>query len=419
MLGDRVGVAGGVAGGVAPQARLGGADDSRVDSASCRGLPWTLAREWAHAAAAPVGTVTVPLREAAGLALAQDLVAPTPLPGFDTAAMDGFAVAGDGPWRLVGESLLGSPWSGGALESGSAARIATGALVPRGAHAVLPVEQSRVEAGLLTGPALPEGKHVRRTGEDAQPGTRLVKAGTLARPSLLGLAATCGHDTLRVHRRPRVRVIVTGGELVHTGIAPPGHVRDALGPLLHPLLQQWGAEVTATLHAPDHPRSALIEAVTGATDTEVVVVAGSTSVGVTDGLRSFLLAHNADWIVDTVACRPGHPQLLARLPSGPYVVGLPGNPFAALVAAYTMLQPLLEGLTGRPLGRLPRAPLAEPVDTPPDRTRIVPAAWDGPALRPLGGSRPAFLNGAAIGDALAVIAPATPPEAAVPFMNLA
>ncbi|WP_051704421.1 molybdopterin molybdotransferase MoeA [Glycomyces sp. NRRL B-16210] len=381
-------------------------------------LPWDLARERAHAAAPPLEAVEVALGDAAGASLARGLVATAPLPGFDTAAMDGFAVTGSGPWRVVGESVPGRPWAARRLEDGAAIRIATGAVVPRGARAVLPIEQAVTNTGELDGPELPEGRHIRRTGEDARAGTELAAAGTRVGPALIGLAATCGYDTLRVHRRPVVRVIVTGDELVHAGAAAPGRVRDALGPLLRPFLAEAGAEVDAVVHALDSPATALGDAVAAASGAEVVVVAGSTSVGTTDGLRPLLAAQGAELIVDTVACRPGHPQLLARLDGGPYVVGLPGNPFAALVAAYTLLVPLLDGLAGRPLRRLPQAMLAEPVQAPPGKTRIVPVVWEGSVVRPLGGSRPAFLNGAALGDALAVVPPGTVPGTPVPVIAL-
>ncbi|WP_148085998.1 molybdopterin-binding protein [Actinocorallia herbida] len=228
----------------------------------------------------------------------------------------------------------------------------------------------------LTGPALPDGKHIRRAGEDAPAGRSLAPAGTPAAPAVLGLAASCGYDDLLVHRAPTVRAVVTGDELVHHGPPSAGRVRD------------------------------------------VVVVTGSTSVGATDGLRRLLAERDAHWIVDAVACRPGHPQLLARPPGGPYVVGLPGNPFAAPAAAHTILGPLLAGLSGRPLGALPYASLLAPVPVPAGRTRIVPVAWDGPGVRPLGGDRPAFLNGAALCDALAAIPPGAETGAMVPLLPL-
>ena len=403
----------------------------RIQDSAVRDVAWTRARELAHHAARPhVAPVRVRLSEAAGGVLAEDLV--TALPGFDTAAMDGFAVAGGGPWRVRGQARAGSAWQGGRLEPECAIRISTGTLVPDGTWAVLPIEDARVDGDWVFGTSLPQGKHIRRAGEDAAAGTCLAGAGTLVGSALLGLAATCGYDELLVRRAASVRAVVTGDELVRHGRPEAGRVRDALGPMLPALIAQLGGRLTRLVHVPDLPRSALRDAVIGTCDADadantddsagsgadVVVVTGSTSVGVGDGLRRLLAECGAQWIVDAVACRPGHPQLLARLPDGPFVVGLPGNPFAALVAAHTLLGPLLAGLAGRPLPRLPHAPLAGPVKAATGKTRLVPVVWDGGAVLPLRGDRPAFLNGAALGDALAAVPPDAVDGQPVPLVLL-
>ncbi|AQZ61570.1 Molybdopterin biosynthesis protein MoeA [[Actinomadura] parvosata subsp. kistnae] len=389
-----------------------------ADQETRRDVAWAAARQLAHEAAEPTPPVQVPLGRVAGLVLADDLVAATPLPAFDTSAMDGYAVAGPGPWTIAGSARPGRPWAGERLADGQAVEISTGAVVPPGTHAVLPVESATTDDGHVTGPELPPGKHIRRTGEDAPAGTRLAPAGTPVGPALLGLAASCGYDELPVRRRPAVRAIVTGDELARHGLPGPGRVRDALGPLLPPLVADLGGDLAGLAHVPDEPDAVLAEAVTAASDADVVVVTGSTSVGVTDGLRRLLAERDARWIVDSVASRPGHPALLARPRGGPYVIGLPGNPFAALTAAHTLLGPLLAGLSGRPLGSLPQAPLLTPIPVPAGRTRIVPVVWDGAGVRALGGDRPAFLNGAALGDALAAVPHGHEPGAPVPLILL-
>lgn len=132
---------------------------------------------------------------------------------------------------------------------------------------------------------------------------------------------------------------------------------------------------------------------------------GTLSVGVTDQLRRLLRARDARWIVDTVACRPGHPQLMAELGASRWLVGLPGSPFPALVAARTLLAPLLAGLSGRRLPELPLAVVTGDVRPAPGLTRLIPVAWQGGVVRVVGGHRAAFLQGAALGDALAAIPP--------------
>ncbi|MFI6620572.1 molybdopterin-binding protein [Streptomyces sp. NPDC050528] len=221
--------------------------------------------------------------------------------------------------------------------------------------------------------------------------------------ALPGLAAACGHDTLPVRPRPRVRALVTGDELTHTGHPAPGQVRDALGPMPPSLAHTLGGEVTGPHHVPDRPTSSLADALRRAPyGSDVIVVTGSTSAGVTDQLCAFLAGDgDARWIVDTVACRPGHPQLLAQLPDGRWILGLPGNPYAAVVAAHTLLAPLLAGLTGRPMPALSRVALTGDIRTAPGRTRLVLVTWDGVTGRAVGGHGSAFLRGAALADALA------------------
>ncbi|GAA3201191.1 molybdopterin molybdotransferase MoeA [Actinocorallia longicatena] len=383
-----------------------------------RGVPWQRARHLAHAAARPLGAVDLPLDLAAGLTLARELVTRTALPAFDTSAMDGFGVAGPGPWRIRGTVRAGTVWTGGPLRPGEAVAISTGACVPPGADSVLPVEVAERAGDLLTGPDPRPGGHIRRLGEDAAAGTVLAPPGTPAGPALLGLAATCGHDTLRVRPRPGVRLLVTGDELVRAGEPGPGRIRDALGPSLPSLVTGLGGEPLSVHEVEDAPGNALAEAVEGAGEAQVIVVTGSTSVGTTDALRRLLHDHEARWIVDTVACRPGHPQLLAELPDGRLLLGLPGNPYAALVAAHTLLAPLLAGLAGRGLPALPMLPLTGEVPVTPGRTRLLPVVWAGAAARVLGGHGAAFLNGAALADALAAVPPGWNREDPVPLIVL-
>ncbi|MFE9630081.1 molybdopterin molybdotransferase MoeA [Streptomyces sp. NPDC006463] len=377
-------------------------DTTTVHTAPAQAMPWQRARELAHGAPLPLAARTVPLAAATGLTLADALRTHHPLPAFDTAAMDGYAVAGQGPWRIRGTVRAGTAWDG-PVAPGEAVEISTGAPVPAGACAVLPLELAGGGDGWVSGPAQAPGEHIRRAGEDAPVGTCLAPAGTRVGPALLGLAASCGYDVLRVRPRPRVGILVTGDELDRDGMPGPGRIRDALGPLLPPLVTALGGAAVGVQHVPDRPAVLLAEAVHGLRDTEVVVVTGSTSVGTTDQLRQLLGDADARMSVDTVACRPGHPQLLAGLGSGRWVVGLPGNPYAALVAAHTLLAPLLAGLSGRSLPPLPQVPVRGDVRPVPGVARLVPVAWDGSGARVVGGHRAAFLRGAAVGDALAVI----------------
>jgi len=365
---------------------------------------WETAR--ARAAAAPaLAPVRLALAEARGTVLAAPVSARSDLPACDTAAMDGYAVAGPGPWRVTGRVL---PGRGGtaSLAPGEAAEIGTGAVVPLGAGAVLAYEQAVRAGDEVSGLAEP-GRHIRRRGEECAAGTEVLPAGTVLTPAALGLAASLGNDAVTVRPRPRVAALVTGEEIVDSGPSAPGRTRDAVGPLLPGLVDWAGGTLTEPVRVPDH-RAALSAALaTAAAGADVVTVCGASSKGPADHLRAVLADAGADLLVEGVACRPGHPQLLARLPDGPLVVGLPGNPYAALAAGLTLLVPALAAQTGR-VHRPEYARLAGVEAAHPSDTRLVPVRRTPEGVVPAGHDRPALLWGAALADALAVIPPGAP-----------
>ncbi|MFF5076501.1 molybdopterin molybdotransferase MoeA [Actinoplanes sp. NPDC000266] len=375
---------------------------------------WHQARQHAREAGHPLLPIEVPLGQAAGFALAKPLVALSPLPAYDAAAMDGYAVAGTGPWRIAGRVLAGDPGRPAPLAPGTAMEIGTGALVPSGADAVLPYERSTRTGHTISGELFP-GRHIRRRGEDCPAGQEVLPAGVVANPVVLGLAASLGHDALAVHRRPRVGIVVTGTELRRSGIPGAGQVRDAIGPMLPGLIRAAGGEPAWEARVTDDP-AALAGALLRP-DVDVLAVCGATSAGAADHLRRTLDTLGARILIHGVACRPGHPQLFAELPDGRFAVGLPGNPFAALVAALTLLSPLLGRLAGRPEPPMPTATLTGPMTprardtrpmpvTPHARdTRLVPVTRIGALARPVGHDRPGSLWGAAGADALAVVPP--------------
>jgi molybdopterin molybdotransferase len=315
--------------------------------------------------------------------------------------MDGYAVCGPPPWRVVGRFLAGSEPPPG-LTPGCAAEIATGAVVPPLADAVLPYEQASRRGWMVTGVA-ETGRHIRRRGEDFPLGASLLPAGTVVTPAVLGLAASVGHDSLQVWRRPVVNVVVTGAEVRDVGLPGPGRVRDAIGPVLPGVVNTAGGLLGVRCSVGDD-LSALVAALLEP-GPDVFVVSGGTSVGAADQVRTALDAVSARVLVSGVACRPGHPQLLAQKPDGRFVVGLPGNPFAALVAGLTLLQPLLAALGGRPSPPAVIATLGAPIPPHPRDTRLVPVTLAGALALPTGHDRPGSLWGAALADALAVVPP--------------
>jgi molybdopterin molybdotransferase len=403
------------------------------------GLPWPTARACAHAAAGPLAPVELPLAACLGATLAAPLVARTPLPGFDTAALDGYAVRGGGPWRVAGQRHAGAvdaadrpagraagraadrpadrPADKATLAPGEAVEIATGAVVPRGAEAVLPYEEATRHGAALRGTVVP-GRHIRRAGEDWAAGTALVEGGAHVTPAVLGVASSAGHDVLTVRPRPRVAALITGNEVISHGLPGTGQVRDAVGPMLPGALRALGAELVACDHLPDQP-----EQLTGAiaqSRAHVVVTVGAASVGPADHLRAVLRALDADLLIGSVAVKPGRPQLLARLPDQRIVVGLPGNPLAALAAICTLVGPLVAGLAGRPLPELALASLTGDVRADPTSTRLVVVrrTADAGAAEPTGHDRAGTLWGAALAQAFAALPPGWDGRSPVPIVPL-
>lgn len=363
---------------------------------------WPEARQRAYDVAGPLDPVEVELSAAVGCVLADALWSLVPIPAFDTAAMDGWAVRGPGPWRLVPGAVLAGAGPADALPDGAAVEVATGAMVPAGTEAVLPYEHGAAAAGELVGTVEP-GRHVRWTGEESAARTALLPAGTLVSPAAAGLAASAGHDRLRVHPLPRVAALVTGDELLRSGLPGAGRTRDAVGPLLPAVVASYGGVLVSLDHLGDDP-DVLAKALADA-DADVVVTTGASSVGRADFLPMALRALGAELVVDGVRVRPGHPQVLARLPDGRLVVGMPGNPLAALAAAVTVLAPALAALAGRDR---PRTSTVRTTDALPAATashRLVPVTVRGDLARPTGHAGASMLRGAALADAFAVVPP--------------
>ncbi|MCJ0868730.1 molybdopterin molybdotransferase MoeA [Streptomyces sp. AP-93] len=378
-----------------------------------RAATWLRARETATRAGSAVRgrTHRVPLAAALGEVLALPLDALGDLPSFDTSAMDGWAVAGPGPWTIrPGESALAGSDRPAPLADGEAVRIATGARIPADTTAVIRSEHSR-EAGTLLYAERPvaTGQDIRPRGQECRSGDLLLPAGSLVTPAVLGLAAAAGYDELTTRPRPRVEILVLGDELLTEGPPHDGLIRDALSPMLGPWLTRLGAEVIAVRRLGDDPAGAeaLLAAVTGSA-ADVVITTGGTASGPVDHVHPVLAKAGAELLVDGVAVRPGHPMLLARLgehPDGRHLVGLPGNPLAAVSGLLTLAEPLLRALAGR----RPRPRYVVPVegDVPghPHDTRLVPVLLTEDHAVPLRYNGPAMLRGVAAADALAVVPP--------------
>ncbi|MFJ4007577.1 molybdopterin molybdotransferase MoeA [Streptomyces sp. NPDC090023] len=368
--------------------------------------PWPRAREIAARAARraprrPV--VSVALGDALGLVLAAPLDALSDLPSFDTSAMDGWAVAGPGPWQLRDGGVLAGHAPPEPLTDGEAVRIATGARVPTGVTAVLRSEHGRTapQDRLHATGEVTHGQDIRPRGQECRRGDQLMPTGTLITPAVLGLAAAAGYDTVTVVPRPRAEILVLGDELLTEGLPHDGLIRDALGPMLAPWLRALGAEVIAVRRLGDDAK-ALRKAIT-TSRADLIVTTGGTAAGPVDHVHPTLDRIGAELLVDGVAVRPGHPMLLARTKADQHLVGLPGNPLAAVSGLITLAEPLLRTLAAHPAPEPYAMPLREAVQGHAHDTRLVPVVLRGERAVPLHYSGPAMLRGIATADALAVV----------------
>lgn len=373
--------------------------------------PWPEARATAERAAraavraAHRDPVSAPLDAALGLTLAAPLAALTDLPSFDTSAMDGWAVAGPGPWAVRDEGVLAGHAEPARLTDGEAVRIATGARVPQDTTAVLRTEHGRTDGRdrLQATRDVAHGQDIRPRGQECRSGDQLLPVGTLVTPAVLGLAAAAGYDTLTAVPRPRVDVLVLGDELLTGGLPHDGLIRDALGPMLPPWLRALGAEVRTVRRIGDDAE-ALYRTVT-ASDADLLVTTGGTAAGPVDHVHPVLDRIGAELLVDGVKVRPGHPMLLARIKEEQHLVGLPGNPLAAISGLLTLAEPLLRTLAARQAPEPYALPLRDAVHGHPYDTRLVPVVLRGDGAVPLRYNGPAMLRGIAAADALAVVPP--------------
>jgi molybdopterin molybdotransferase len=366
----------------------------------------------------PLPPESVPLADAAGLVLAGDVLATEPLPRFDNAAMDGFAVrtsdlsdaAANGPVTLpvVGASVAGAVW-GIALAAGSAVRIATGAPLPVGADAVVRLEEATDAGDAVRFSSSPEpGTNIRRAGEDVSKGDVLLRAGTPVGPGQVAVAAAAGLERVSVYRRPRVSVIVTGDEVAVAGEAlGEAQVRDAIGPTLVALLGAMGCRPFLRGPVEDDPAALSQSLREEARSADAVLTVGGVSVGPRDHMRAVL--EEAGGRVLQVAVRPGKPFGLGRI-DDVMVCSLPGNPVSALVAFELFVRPALATMLGRSAVREPvQATLTEAFKQRTGRLHLV-RAWlerDGvqATVRPLGPHGAGSLGSLAAANAWMVVGP--------------
>lgn len=370
--------------------------------------------------------VELPIAAAAGHVLARDVRAGGPLPPWDNSAMDGYAVrAADTTGaltsspvslRVVADLPAGSA-AAPVVGPGEAARIMTGAPLPPGADAVVPVEQTDagISAVAVMAAARP-GAHVRRAGEDASAGDVVLAAGALLVERRVGAAAAAGAGTVTVHRRPRVLVLATGSELVPPGQERArGQISDSNSYLLAAAVAAAGCDAIRLPPVPDDARTLREVLLAHAPTVDAVITAGGVSVGAYDVVKEAMTGWGDVEFVP-VAMQPGKPQGLGRLPDGTPVFCLPGNPVSVYVSFEVVVRPALLRMRG--LTVVDRPTLAAVAEdgwpSPVGRVQYMPVAlreeggtwWARRAVA--GGSGSHLAAGLAAADGLAVVPLDTP-----------
>jgi molybdopterin molybdotransferase len=354
------------------------------------------------------------LTEALDRVTARDIASPRDVPPFDNSAMDGFAVRA-GPsaeLQVVGESRAGHP-SPAKLGPSQAIRISTGAALPAGATAVVPVERARA----LDGPgervrvdAVEEGGNIRHAGEDVRKGDVVLRKGAVLGPAELGVAASIGCDILPCARRPRVAVLVTGDELAEPGDAlGPGRIYSSNAFALAASVERSHATVVRRSTVRDDADSTRAALAGALGEADVVCVSGGVSVGSHDHVKPALRELGVAERFWGVALRPGKPTWFGSH-DHTLVFGLPGNPVSAMVTFQLFVRPALAALQGAEAAPTRvSALLDDPVPLLPVReqaVRVRLSARDGAWHAAVTGEQGSHMLTSMLGaDGLAMVAP--------------
>lgn len=322
-------------------------------------VSWDLAREIAAKSFVQLPTENIPLIDAVGRVLAAEAKSLCALPAYETSAMDGWVLAGPGPWKIVGEIFTGKA-DLNPLITGHCMKIATGGVIPSGGQSVLRWEAAEEIDGYIKGETS-LGEDIRPAGAESKTGDVLITSGVLLTPTMVGLLAAAGYDHVTVTKKVRAALFLLGDELIHHGIPANGQIRDSLGIQIPALLNQIGVEVIAINFMKDE-LSHLIEKFKEIIESvDIIVTTGGTADGPQDHVHKIVAALDGKFLVDRIKARPGHPMLLAEIPSVSKklaLLGLPGNPQSAVVALLTLGTPLIYSLLGRnsiPLEEFPTA----------------------------------------------------------------
>jgi len=371
------------------------------------------ALDWLDSHVRVLESESVPLRGAAGRVLAEPIVSTVDVPGFDRATMDGYAVIADStegatpynrvPLLVVGDAMPGSAFAGAVLP-GQAVRIMTGAPIPPGGDAVLPAEYAERDDGgtVYATETVSPGKNIGARGEDIVSGTTLLQSGRVLRPQDVGVISSIGMTDVRVVRRPAVRLVITGNELLPSGTRPHGFkITDSNGPMLAALAERDGAAVHFPGLVPDD-ENAILDALQ--VDADIVIVSGGSSVGIED-FAPALLAQHGELAVHGVAMRPSSPTGMGRL-GHRLVFLLPGNPVSALCAYDFFAGRAIRALGGRAAEwpyRSMRGTLTRKISSPIGRLDYARVRVAGHGVEPISVSGASVLSSTTRADGFVIV----------------
>ena len=345
---------------------------------------WDEARSSAGLSFSALTLEEIPLDGAVGRVLAAVTHSLCDLPAYETSAMDGWVLCGDGPWKIVGEVLTGNV-AHGPLSPGCAMKIATGGIIPAGGQSVLRWERAEERDNYIYG-VTTHGEDIRARAMESAHGEILIESGTLLTPAMIGLIAASGNDSVVVTCTPRAELILLGDELMHAGIPRAGRVRDSLGIAILALLHQFGVAAKNKSYLEDNLDAVIVALTAAIEENDFVITTGGTADGPRDHIHGAIAHMNGELIVDRVKARPGHPMLLARLINSKGravpLLGLPGNPQSAIVAMYTLGLPLIYSLQGRVIPKLNTVTLAVDMRAPAGFTRVVAGTLEGNTFFP-------------------------------------
>ena len=343
-------------------------------------LPYEEAVRLVVGSFSPLPPALAPLADALGQVAADDVASDVDVPAFESSAMDGYAVrsedapdaSADRPvvLRIVGEAPAGAP-TATPVEAGTAVKIMTGGVLPPGADAIVPWEDTQPQGDrIAVVRPVRHRRHVRPAGEDVHAGERVVARGEVLTPVHLGVLASIGRVDVPVHPRPRVAILSTGDEVASPGEPlGPGRVYDANATLLAALAKSAGAIVVSARWLPDDPTQIRDWLRDIGPHADLVVTTGGASVGEHDWLRE-VLQRDGELGMWRVAMKPGKPVAFGSV-GGTRVLALPGNPGSAYACAHTFVVPAIRAMGGRPPEhRVVEAVLGDDVAGSPSRTLL-------------------------------------------------